>query len=331
MKIANLLEQNRKHASAPGALGDCLGDGFLLANNSIYRRIRSAVLKDGFRFSTSQNDAYRALPLSQLDWILETKVIPYIDNVTVLEGIEKKIPKQTGWNDISDNLKGNSVFHEACHGVARGFCAGLVAALGSEAGLGGGAAGARAGVVEARVLVLLIEESFANTCELLSILDAGDAIHRIFIELNSYIYMLDDRVHLANAQKEIGREQLTKFILLTYLHANFLRELSDRDFDRVVALALAPAMGERLGGEESRSAGRHGAALSVATRTSLRRLAKIAFKLNPRFREVTTRFFLRLGGIGIEMSALAKFDFLKVLETSASARQVLDAAAKMIG
>jgi hypothetical protein len=220
----------------------------------------------------------------------------YIDNVSVLEEIEKRIPKQSVWNDIADNLKGNSVFHESCHLAARSFGKDLDRSL---------ANGSTLSTADAKVLVILLEESFANACELLSILDAEDQVHRIFLELNSYVYMLDDRVHLANAKRDLGAASLLKFILLCYLHANFLREIGDRDFDRILALASASG-------------------LDAKQKKALRQLSKIAFKLNPRFREVTTRFYLRLNLLPHE-NAL-KFDFLKALESTAEARTYLEAA-----
>lgn len=282
MKLSTLLEQSAKydpvlrrpeetHAPVP-VLSRCLGDGFLLAKNRIYAQARRRATQSGFTFSSDQNDAYRALPLSQLESILQTKVIPYLDNVSVLEDLEKRIPKQTVWNDISDNLKGNSVFHESCHAFANRRLMGL------EPGLR-----------------MLLEESYANACELISIIDAEDPVHRIFLELNSYVFMLNDRVHLVNAANGVGLSALTRYLLLCYLHANFLRE--SIDFQRVVELAFDVKPDDKM-------------------LKNLRQLAKIVFQLNPRFREVTTRFYFKLSGRALEldrdfMSELANSDVAK--------------------
>ncbi len=302
MKLASLLEQHKKSSDQAGALKDSFGDGFLIANNSIYRSVRKQALAAGFRFSTAQSDAYRVLPLSQLDVILKTKIVPYFDNVSVLFQLEAKMPRETAWDDISDNLKGNSVFHEACHAVARSLAPDLALKLVTET---------NADSLHARVLAGLLEESFANTCELLSITDAGDQVHRIFLELNSYVYMLDNRVHLVNAGQMFGREAFFKFVMLCYLHSNFLRDLSDKSFERCVALACEG------------SAVALKAAKDPKLRKSLRQISKIAFQLNPRFREVTTRFYLRLNGIRIEVSDLHDFDFLAVVGAAPSAQKFL--------
>lgn len=303
MKLTNLLDQHAKFSKAPGALKDSLGDGFLLTHNHIYKAVRTKTMAAGFTFSTKQNDAYRVLPLSQLDQILKTKVIPYFDNVTVLSEIERKIPRQTIWDDVSDNLKGNSVFHEACHAVARSFAPSLEAKLQSEAKLE---------PMAAKALAMLLEESFANMCELLSIIDAEDQVHRIFLELNSYVYMLGDRVHLKKSASELGASQLSTFMLLAYLHANFLRDFTDQSFQRSLAIATTG----KIPGDAKQI-------------KSLKQLAKIAFELNPRFREVTTRFYLRLNGVDTPIASLKSFDCLKVLETSPSAKKFLAEAAML--
>lgn len=300
MKLASLLEHHAKSATAGElpSLNRVFGDGFLITNNSIYRAVRSLADRAGYQFSREQNDAYRVLPLSQLEEILRSKKIPYFDNVTVLEDLEKRIPRATVWGDISDNLKGNSVFHEGAHAAAR------AASLSS----GGADVSSRP---ELRALVMLLEESYANAVELLSIVDAEDQVHRIFLELNSYVYMLNDRVHLRNAETLLGRSTLLRFLVLCYLYANFLREFSDSrggSFDQVLDLlaSLSPESKTKLA--------------DAKTRRSLRQLSKVAFELNPRFREVTTRFYLRLSGVAFDVTGSRDFDFMAELSTSKSAR-----------
>lgn len=278
MKLSRLLELHRKNVTAPGVLPKAFGDGYLCVKNRNYRVARERALKLGFRFSTEQNDAYRSLPLSQLETVLKNKVIPYIDNTSVLAAIEKKIPGKTEWVQISDNLKGNSVFHESCHAWAHSRLQGVDPAL-----------------------RMLIEESFANCSELLSILDADDQAHRHFLELNSYVYMLEDRVHLMNAEKAVGFAALSRWMLLSYLHANYLRETVD--FDRMLNLSLGSGQG-----------------VDTKTRKNLRILTKIAFELNPRFRELTTKFHFNLVGVPLQPDV----DFLGKIEESPQIRAFLE-------
>jgi hypothetical protein len=276
LKLANLLEHHRNNLNATGALSRSFGDGYLCAKNRLYGRARTQALEVGFKFSTDESDAYRALPLSQLDQILNSKTIPYTDNVTVLESIEKKAPNKIVWDDLTDNLKANLVFHESCHAYANAKLQGVEPSL-----------------------RMLLEESYANACELLAIIDAEDQAHRIFLELNCYAYMLDDRVHLINAAKDVGLPALTRFMTLCYLHANYLRETVD--FDCVLKLSLEkPA--------------------DAKTLKNLRQLSKIVFKLNPRFREVTARFYFKLHGLPTKLDG----DFLSEIENSKIAKNFLN-------
>lgn len=259
----------------------------------MYGIIRAKALKAGVRFSNQPNASYNVLSLAQLNEILKTKTVPYLPNVGVLEALEKKIPRLTDWDDIVDNFKGTHVFHESCHLVAQTFSVNPDA---SE---------------EQRILTMLLEESFANACELLSILDADDQVHRVFLELNSYVYMIDDRAGLLQTSREIGRGALLTFMLLAYLHANFLRPPSEKDFERCFALASPNRP------------------LDAKHKKALRALSKIAFKLNPRFREVTTRFYLKLNGFKTDVASLGRFDFLGVMESSATAKNFLKQTAQL--
>ena len=95
--------------------------------------------------------------VSQLEWILQKKIIPYIDNTSVLKQLNDKLPENILWDDISDNLKGNHVFHESCHAVSRS----LINEFYKDPVL------KTKNDFQNHTLMRLIEESFANTCELL--------------------------------------------------------------------------------------------------------------------------------------------------------------------
>jgi len=172
------------------------------------------------------------------------------------------------------------VFHESCHGISRTLSSQLPLPL----------------TPQESVLHLLLEESFSNTCELLAVAEAHDQYHRIFFEWNSYTALFEERTHLKNALSEFGEMPIFKFFLLSYLHANFLLDgLDEKAFARVVSLTMDSAL-------ESRQ-------LKV-----LRALAKTAFTLNPRFRDVTSGFYLKLCGIQTPRAELFAFDFMRSLE-----------------
>ena len=113
MKVSKLIEFDAASKAALG-LEKNFGDSYLCRNNLIFRNIREQSLSLGFQFSAAPNPLYLALPLSQLDTILSSKVIPYHDNVTVLQSLQA-----ADWTEIQENLKTNHVLHESCHAVSR--------------------------------------------------------------------------------------------------------------------------------------------------------------------------------------------------------------------
>lgn len=278
MKLARLIELHRQNLSSQD-LADNFGDGFLVRNNRIYGQIRTAALKAGYRLSSELNADYLALPFAQLEKILASKTIPYANNVTVIEKLAAQLKDNVVWDDISDGLRKNFVFHEGCHAVAREF-AGFDQAQDSQS----------------KAFRILMEESFANTCEFLAVADAEDAAHRIFFEANSYTALFEDRKNIVNAIRNSGFSAVFKIMWLAYLHSNYLHDyLDEKQWNRCLVIA----------GIES---------LPAPQLKALKTLSKTAFTLDPRFRLVTTGFHLKLNGISMAPQELLQF---KILEMSA--------------
>lgn len=282
MKVSKLLEQHFSEGSELG-LSRNFGDSYLCSKNRIFRNIRRETLGLGYSFSLDRNDAYLALPLSQLATVLSNKIIPYVDNVGVLESIESQIPGRANWADIRDSLRKNFVFHESCHAVARHFAVGA-----------------------SPILDMLIEESFANTCELLAVVDAEQFAHKIFFEWNSYSALHESRVNLKNAIEEIGPGLFFKYVFFGYLHSNFLRENIDevqmKRVWKIVSNTEPPAKQLK----------------------TLKSLLKICFTLDYGFKEVTTGFYMKLRGVETDQSQLAKQDFLIIFEKNSGYTSYLD-------
>jgi hypothetical protein len=304
MKLGRLLEFHHQHSPDSG-LPKNLGDSFLVQKNNIYRKIRAAAGQAGFQFSTESNPEYLALPLSQLEHVLETRKIPYVDNVSVLETVERKTKGSTLWDDVTDNLKRNNLFHESCHAVARSI------SMKDDSGSPSPASFSTADDFNTTVLRLLIEESFSNSCELLGIADVDDSAHRIFYEINSYIYVYNHRSQLQKAVAECGHPSVIKFLVGSYLFSNFLRDkIVESDFERMLkVLSLTQ--------------------LPTPSLRTLRSVSKIAFELNPRFRWVTTAFYLRLTGFPISTDEIAQFDFLTLLEKDSRFAKLIEDLSKV--
>ncbi len=295
MKLTHLLEHHRKFSGR--GLPGSLGDGYLVVHNRFYRWIREAALASGFRFSAEKNEAFESFPLLQLENILRARVLPYVNNAAALEQLTPVQLLALDWQDVDGNLKKNYVFHEGCHAVVRGLAGEVLGPSGEMHDL----------KTQRRfALRMLLEESCANTVELLGTVDANDQIHRLFFEMNSYMGNFENRTNVKNAFAEIGEATVIKFVTLAYLQANFLREkIEDREFAAMIRFATG------------------GAELDAKKQKSLRALSKVAFQLSERFRVQTTSFHLRLAGIKTPAKELFGFDFMGELK-SGPYREVFD-------
>lgn len=303
MKISRLLEIQQEKTSLT-SLEKNFGDSFLVQHNRIYKIIRKQALQAGFSYSTEFNASYVALPLSQLDHLLQTKKIPYFDNVSILQEIEQKIPKSTNWDEVVDNLKKNYLFHESCHAVARTSAQKIFTTNDSPL---------------TQIVRQMIEESFANSCELIGIIDAEDAAHRIFYEANSYIFVYDMKPHLKNLVQEHGVDFVIQFMIFCYLYSNFLFDsLNDQSLDRILKL-LKPDSNDLTALKKNTSALK-----------KIRAASRIAFELNPRFRQVTTGFYLRWASLNPQQKDLTRFDFMPLIESDQRMLKLIHSLSKQI-
>ncbi|HVK61743.1 MAG TPA: hypothetical protein VM432_09350 [Bdellovibrionales bacterium] len=285
MKLTRLLDLHQKHQAR--GIPESFGDGFLMEHNSVFRRVRDAALKHGYRFTNERNDAYETFPLLQLDSLLQQKRIPYSNNTAAFATLSAQATDALSWADLDGNLKKNFVFHEGAHAIARSIADNALGPI------------ARGQSVEAQrefALRMLVEESCANTAELLGVSETADQAHRIFYEMNSYVCEFESRTNLKNALTEIGGPTVAKFMILAYLHANLLREsIDERSFKSITTIASKDD-------------------LNPAKLKTLRALGKIAFNLSERFRVQTTGFHLRLAGVTTPPEELFDFDYLDAIQ-----------------
>ncbi|AZZ36303.1 hypothetical protein CIK05_05695 [Bdellovibrio sp. qaytius] len=273
MKLTTLLQKH--DATHAKGLSLSLGDGYLVENNAVYGAVRKKAQALDFKFSANPTLEYLAFPMSQLENILSAKTIYFQNNSTILSEIDQKIPQQIEWDHIGGNLKANYTFHESCHAIAR--------TISNRLGL------AAATSQKTKLVTMLLEESFANTCEFMAIHDAADATHKTFLEVNSFFTKFDDRTHLRNLVQEVGFKKVFKFMMFAYLHSNFLNEhFSSQEFTRVTKLTF--------------------------DHKALKNLSKNAFELSPGFRFNTTELYLRFNGIKEPVLDALAFDYLAVIE-----------------
>lgn len=283
MKLTALLQKHEN--SCTQGLQFSLGDGYLVANNSVYGAVRKQVQKFDFKFSSSPTLEYLAFPMSQLENLLASKTIYFQNNSDILFQMDQKIPQQIDWDHIGGNLKANYVFHESCHAIARSISTRLGLSTAKDQ--------------KTKLVAMLLEESFANTCEFMAIMDAHDATHKTFLEVNSFFTKFDDRTHLKNLVQEVGLKNVFKFMLLAYLHSNFLNEhFTQAQWARLTKLSF--------------------------DHKALKNLSKNAFELNPGFRFNTTELYLRLNGINENVLDALEFDYFAVIEQNPNFFKLID-------
>jgi hypothetical protein len=269
MKLTTLLQKHEDHQKA--GLADAFGDGYLMTHNFVYRRVRQLALNAGYDFTQDLNQNYVAFPMGELKNLLLKKQIPYFNNTTALKNLEAQAPQKIEWQHVCDNLKPNYTFHEACHMIAQEFAlqSGVESKLEEKN----------------KILVMLISESFANTCEFMAIVDAQDTTHKIFLDRNSYFTRFDDRTNLKNYVEEVGFENAFRFFLLMYLHCNFLNDHAPQN-----------------------------QTMSKAEKS----LAKNVFLLNPGFRFITTELYLRLNEVNTPVLDALQFDYQAQIKNHAA-------------
>jgi hypothetical protein len=303
MLLEEILRTHQCYPKAPALKGN-LGDGYLLAHNSIYKNVRVAMLKAGFKPNAKRFYDYDVLSLTQLPKILKTKIIPYVDNVRPLLEIEKLAPQAFGLNEVPP-LRANYLLHEGAHAVA---FARRPKALQMRWR-------AKMPARDQQILVLnaLLEESLANTTECLANLEASTELHDEFLFKNSYIMEKPkDRVLLHAAEKIIGRPALFRLLLIAYLHSNFIKtNMAFEGFDRILkwVFQTQPATRRKL---------------KPAEIAQLKKTFQIGLNLDPGFTNFTNAFCFRLLGIEENIYDFLAFDFLKHLEKNKAYQKWID-------
>jgi hypothetical protein len=289
VKVSELIELQRAH-HGPGRLRGNLGDGLLFANNPFYRRVRLATLARGFRYTLDDPDAYFAFPLAALDTLLETRKVPYRDNVRALERLERVRPGFFELRDLAGNRPlPNYVLHESAHAVA--FCE-----------LFGRPKSVRSALSRPDALLgIELGEAYAMTCEYFAACVASSGVHRWVFSINSYRQRVPAKKSIGALVRELGLEPVAFTVLLAFLSNLFLRE-------RLGAEAV-----ERMLELWARGDGPRRALPKLAARQRLKRALCELMVMNPEFRRDTTRLFLTMFGRSRRVEPLFRADPLELL------------------
>lgn len=273
------------------ALSGVFGDGYLIAHNSIYGRMRKFLVSEGVEFSADVPDALVALPLGQLEFFLESRKLYFYNNVEVLKDVESKAPKRVSWDSINGHLKRNMLFHESCHFFARAEFNKI-----------------NDPETKPSILQIIIEESFANSCELLAIKDANENLHKHFYEFSSYIFHPEVKNLIEDLVDVIGFDKVFLWTIFCYIYSNGLHDvIPDNELPRVL---------KNVGLETP---------VHPLLLKQLKALGRVAFKLNPEFKRATTIFYLTYHGFDNVLNTLQSAKFFSEIENDSKIKSVLSA------
>lgn len=283
-KIRDLLRIHDRHSPAH-SLPEVIGDGYLYANNPIFREIRKRALRSGYRFVLRPASPYFTAPLFSLPLILATKSIPFRDNVGWIRKLEKSQPGFLEARDL-EGLLANPTAHEAAHCVA-------------HSGLNGKSL-VKNNPTQQAVLKCLLEESYANAVEQMAGLFNEDCPEsQWFWTKNSHLSGSSLRGLHVSIQ-EFGDENAFLLGWMFYLYSNFLlTRVGVRENKRIFDFL----------GLSKQSLSRS------SVRNAVSSIASVTLKLNPRFRFVATRGYFRRLGFTQPLHELVRFDPLEAMSS----------------
>ncbi len=269
----------------PNILAKSIGDGFLFKNNDLYQKLRCEFTRLGYRFTTDDFCHYVAMPFLSLPEILKQKKVPYFDNVTPIQYIEKSYPKKFKCEEII-KPKTNHVLHESAHCIADEYLKEIhikAHFLSKE---------------QTATLQMIMAESFANTIESVCNYWNTTAELRLFYEMNSYIIHYKK---ISQALKEsvelIGLKNTFHLVYISYLCSNcLLNEISQSKFNQLITTYFDPSTVDL-----------------IFKNKSVLKLFNHAFELSMDFRLQTTGFYCQMAGLKSDIFKLVDIDLVMLI------------------
>ncbi len=280
--VSDLLKLHNKNLRVKYCLKENIGDGFLVQKNIIYRNVRQLAVQAGYRFTTKHFANSRLFPLSSLDDFHKRKLIPFDNNVQVLQGLAKKRPNISipRWHKL---FHFNHLLHESSHAYAHSIFSKLLRKKNEKESF--------------RFLISLLEESFANTAETFSYVFCKDNQHTSIMAMNNYSLGRGLNKKISHHAPKEFLEMSFGMMLMSCLFANYLRQnMTPQEFKEVIRLLKEILKVERN--------------FSPVEIENLKEISKIGQGINISFRIITAEFYLELNGYKSSLIKLVKFNFL---------------------
>ncbi|GEM_PF-5944677 len=286
--VRQLLALHDQHCST-GGLDDYLCDGYMLSQNRVLRNARAHVVSRGFRLSSSELSECHGWKLMTLSYILEKKVIPYHDTVTLLREIERRNPGHFTVRDlVRVSRPGRSgILHESAHAMADA----LMREEKEKRGI------AEATTDRDRLFEILLGESLVAACEGFAAYYGRGRMQTFLLwGYHSQVWLLPEvRAALKETIRSFGPQLAFEIWTLGFLHYNFL-------YDRIDATDIHQSL--RVLGIAQRPSARE--------MRNLRVLFDDALRLNPIARTHVTfnyQYFMRLAEVRTVHDYMKAIDF----------------------
>lgn len=281
--LGALLWVDEQYNGPPG-LSTCFGDSYLVALNPVFAGVRHTATALGARFADEPgplDDVYRVAPLTALDEILATGVVPYQGDVEVLRRLadDDAVGSQDAAS-LRGLFRGHVVMHESAHLIADR----TLDPPRPDDRIAGDHTPAVAG---------LLAESLANAVETIGIVPVDHDTHEVFYDWNAQIRVPEPRRSVLRAlARRHGMARLLEMALWVFFHFH-LRADTD-----ACAEAYRRACGAAVFGDDLDESERDVAVASVAATVTL----------NPKARAATTPAYCRLYGTADDLAALTALD-----------------------
>jgi hypothetical protein len=262
-----------------------LGDGFLIKNNLIFRKIRLLSRSIDVCYSSESNlYNYDTCPNLSFNKILENKTVPYLKNTAPLIEVVRHFPDL----DIGRMLeiKKNNILHESTHLV---IWEGLKSLRDSTT----------ENFTSEFVFDSLFSEAFACSCETIGQYYTEGPVHRWFYRQNTNAYGCDRTEYLLllnQLSEQFGIDFCFRLSLFSFLFWNFYYSRVDRD----TLYKILPHCGENL-------------EISDSDLSIILSFCNLHFNIHSWFRNEIASFYFYKSGFRKSLAELLNFDFLKLL------------------
>ena len=277
--LSQVLREHDRLSSRPGALKHVLGDPHLYKQNRTYRAVRNSALELGYTFTSKPPFDHTAFPLNHLDEILRKRKVPFLKNIAPLRRLEERSPRKY---DITDfefcGPAPNYLMHESAHGIAHSVLLRHV--------------NKKRVSQQTRLMTLILGEATANTADCLALLDLTPGhLNEWLAKFNFYQRKIPPG--LRRIERYISRQQMMKLTLSLFLYSNFMFQEIDSEQTQLVM---------KLSGIDEKTQQRKD------FKAALLLLERQAFGLNPMFRMITTKLYLKTHGFMQKPKSLYNFD-----------------------